>query len=320
MDIQKQSLKDAEGLIRAFEGQASPFQKHAWLSALHETLGLEPTIITFSKKKEYAGYIALFAKKAGITTYFSPPLGTETAYGGIVGKKPEQLYPLLKKEIKNFFVVHPAKLHIDGCICEPKYTIITKLDATHAEDHFSRLKKGHRYNIRKARKDNILTIRDSCDDKNLNDYYHLLTKTYAYKGFTPLPLAFYRRIITHYAQEKKVKLIIARKGKTPVGTIAAFIHNKTMYYWTGGFLRDPEYTKLYPNDVLQWKIIEWGYAEKIPVYDMLGGDIPGIREFKLGFGGELVEYTKIYSSRKLHVLAKAYGMLGQGLKNVLRKK
>ena len=113
--------------------------------------------------------------------------------------------------------------------------------------------------------------------------------------------------------------MIAYYKNKPIGTIVAIIYNKRLHYWTGGFLRDPEYTKLYPNDILQWEIIKWGYEKKIKYYDMLGGDIAGIRRFKLGFGGNLLEYSKIYSSKKLKLLAEVYSHFGNKLKNILRK-
>lgn len=292
----------------------TPFHTYEWLSTLEKTLSLDPRIITFTEGKKMLGWIPVFEKKMGITVQTSPAFGTETAYGGIVSEHPELLYPLLKG---NFFIIHPAKLTVPGCICEPKYTILTPLTGS-AEEHFKKLKKGHRYNISKALRDKELTVKEEYSDKSLATYYSLLQETYAYHKFKPLPLAFYKEIITHLHKEGRVKLLVAYHHDKPVGTICALIHNQTLYYWTGAFLRISEVSKLYPNDLLQWHIIQWGYERKIPVYDMLGGDIPGIRDFKLGFGGELVEYTKIFSSKKLHLLSKAYGKLGEGVKKVIR--
>jgi hypothetical protein len=298
---------------------ATPFQTVFWLSTIEKTLKQKGDLILFKDKGKIIGSIPIFRRKMGITISFSPPPGTETAYGGISGERAEELYPLLKKEVKDFFIVHPGKVQVPGLLCKPKFTIITKLDAKDADEHFSRLKKGHRYNIRKAEKDNIIAIKEGYDKTTLRDYYSLLKTTYNYKGFEPAPFEFYEQVISNFHKEGSCRLLVAYSGKRPVGTICALIHDSTLYYWTGAFLRNPEITKLYPNDLLQWHIIRWGYERKIPLYDMLGGDIPGIRDFKLGFGGELVEYTKIFSSKRLYLLSKAYGKLGEGVKNMIRR-
>jgi lipid II:glycine glycyltransferase (peptidoglycan interpeptide bridge formation enzyme) len=299
----------------------SPFHSYAWLNTVVTTLHEEPEIYIFKEDRKIIGMIPFFLKKKGMTIRFSPPFSSETAYGGIVAAPGhmQKLYAVLGKEVSNFFIVHPGLLHLPDCICEPKHTVITTLNCTSVEEHFKRLAKGHRYNVTKAHKDNLLELREDYNEQTLKDYYELLKETYAYNDFSPLPLAFYSTIISHFKKQNSVKLIVAYWAGRPVGTICAFHDKHTLYYWTGGFSRDPAVTKLYPNDVLQWQIIQWGYQKKIPRYDMLGADIAGIRQFKLGFGGELVSYTKIYSSRRLHVLAKIYAKLGSGLKHKLRR-
>ncbi|MBU1975750.1 MAG: GNAT family N-acetyltransferase [Nanoarchaeota archaeon] len=320
--IEKKNLKDAEKNIRKLEKEVdlTLFHTFDWLNILHKTLKINPEIYIFNNNREITGFVPTFPKKSGIKIHFSPPFSSETAYGGIVCKGNEQKhYEELKKSIKNFFFVLPEKLKLKGMICEPKYTILTKLDAKNADEHHKRIKKGHRYNIRKAAKDNILQIKEDYSEKALKQYYDLLKKTYGYKGYKPLPYQFYKEIIAHYHWKNKCKFLIAYKDKKPIGTICAIIYKDKLHYWTGGFLRDSEYTKLYPNDVLQWEIIKWGYERKLKVYDMLGADLEGIRRFKLGFGGELVEYTKIFSSKKLHILSKAYSKAGQRIKTLVRK-
>ncbi|MFH1073019.1 MAG: GNAT family N-acetyltransferase, partial [Nanoarchaeota archaeon] len=162
-----------------------------------------------------------------------------------------------------------------------------------------------------------LKIIESYTEKSLKQYYDLLKETYAYNNFTPLPFQFYKDVITHYHEKGECRFLLAvYKGK-PIGTIVGITYKETLYYWTGGFLR--EQSQLYPNDLLQWELIKWGYQKGVKIYDMLGGDIEGIRNFKLGFGGELVEYKKVFSGKKLYLLASLYAKFGMGLRNVLRR-
>lgn len=317
--ISKQTLGQTKKLIKELEkaDDSTLFHTYDWLRIIEKTLELETQVYVFNNKTHVA-FVPCYPRKSGITILFSPAFRAEMAYGGFVGKgNKERMYQALKNEAENFVFVLPEKLDLKGMTCEPKYTIITKLDAKNAEEHYKRLKKGHRYNIRKAKKDDLLELKEEYTESAIKKYYELLKSTYGYKGYKPLPYKFYKEIITHYHKKKQIKLLLAYKGKKPIGTICAIRHKDRLHYWTGGFLRNPEYRKLYPNDVLQWEIIKWGYSIKIKTYDMLGADMEGIRRFKLGFGGELTELTRIYSNRKLKLLSQAYGKAAPMIRKLL---
>jgi len=222
-----------------------------------------------------------------------------------------------EKPFTRFFFVQPTNFTAKKVIVKPKYTIITKLDASNSEEHFRRIKKGHRYNISKALKEKHLKVAEDYTEKSLRSYYALLKETYAYNKFMPMPFQFYKDVITQYHKNGECKFLLALYKGKPIGTIVGITYKETLYYWTGGFLR--EHSQLYPNDLLQWELITWGYEKNMRIYDMLGGDIEGIRNFKLGFGGELVEYKKVYSGRKLYLLASLYSRFGMGLRNMLRR-
>jgi len=302
---------------------ATPFHTYDWLLSLEKNLGTKCNVAVFDKG---TAICPLFKKKTGpVEISFSPVFGTETAYMGILqgsgapGRRSadiDEKLKQLKKEVGNFFMILPPGASTGFSSIEPAKTIITKLDKPNADEHFKTVKKGHRYCVKKAEKDGV-TIEEDYSDSAIDSYYDLLVSTYDASEYTPLPKEFYKDIIQGLHKKNKIKVIFAKHNGKAIGC-AAFPHiDKTIYYWTGASLKG-EYAKLYPNNAIQWHLIKWAYEQGFKKYDMLGASIEGIRKFKLGWGGELVDYTRVYSSTGLKTAATAYSKLGTGLKKRIR--
>jgi|TARA_Y100000310_G_C20656280_1_gene802142 lipid II:glycine glycyltransferase (peptidoglycan interpeptide bridge formation enzyme) len=309
------TLEEAKELVEEYSQleQATPFHSYEWLSAL-ESLGTKCEIAVFKN-----AICPIFRKKMGpVEIGFSPIFGTETAYLGIVSKDSDINSKLkqLKKEAGNFFMILPPGTQTDFGSSETAQTIITKFNQPSAEEHFKIIKKGHRYCVNKAEKDGV-TIEEDYSDEAIETYYKMLMETYSASDYNPLPKEFYKKIIQGLHAKNQIKLLFAKyQGKT-IGC-AAFPHSgKTIYYWTGASIKG-ELAKLYPNNVIQWHIIKWAYENGFKKYDMLGAGIEGIRNFKLGWGGEIADYTRVYSSSSLKLAASAYSKIGSGLKSKIR--
>jgi len=300
---------------------ATPFHTYEWLSVLEKTLGNKCEIALFYENSDLVGVCPLFAKKVSLMKlYFSPIFGTETAYLGVLGNNLGGMMKALKQRTKNFFVIQPPDLRIAGkeFDIENMDTIITNLDAGNAEAHLKRIRKGHRYDTRKAEKEGI-TVKEDYSEKSIKNYYNLLSKTYEKSQYAPLPEKFYSEIIKNLGEKRQIKLLLAYyKGDVIAGAAFPYL-NGTMYYWTGGSRKEKELASLYPNNLIQWEIIKWGYENGIRKYDMLGATIDGIKQFKLGWGGQLQSYQRIYSNKRLKLMASLYSKLGAGIKEKVRK-
>lgn len=79
----------------------------------------------------------------------------------------------------------------------------------------------------------------------------------------------------------------------------ALCYGTKIYDWYAG--AKDEYLKLRPNDILPWEMIKWGVKNDYKIYDFGGAGKPnipyGVRDFKLTFGGRLVEFGRF---KKIH--------------------
>lgn len=303
----------------------TPFHTYEWLSALENNLGNKCKIALFNENSDLIGVCPFFEKNISIIgkIYFSPIFGTETAYLGLLSeqKNLNNLLSLLKKEIKNFFIIQSPDLKIlqtNNLEIENADTIITNLDSKDAEEHFKRVRKGHRYDTRKAEKSGIKII-DDYSENSIKEYYSLLLKTYEKSDYKPLPEQFYIDIIKSLHEKAQIKLLFAEYKGKKIAAAAFPIFKDKIYYWTGGSLKEKEVSSLYPNNLIQWELIKWAYSGGLKKYDMLGASIEGIKNFKLGWGGHLESYQRIYSSKKLKLMASVYSKLGAGIKEKIRK-
>ncbi|MFB5630906.1 MAG: hypothetical protein ACE5RN_04905 [Nitrosopumilaceae archaeon] len=94
--------------------------------------------------------------------------------------------------------------------------------------------------------------------------------------------------------------LIAKKKNVPVG--ALFFNHFNKYIIESGLVRsDLDYEeKLYSQDLIKWKIIEWGIDNKMNWYDFAGANPnpsnskeEGILRYKRKWGGKQYDYMLI---------------------------
>ncbi|MFH1072261.1 MAG: hypothetical protein V1743_02430, partial [Nanoarchaeota archaeon] len=102
--IKKYTLEQAEQIIRELEHKFTftLFLTYEWLAILSKNIS-KPEIYIFYRNDNIIGFLPVFPKKLFTTIRFSPLLGAETAYGGIVCDEEIEnnlagLYDILKRE------------------------------------------------------------------------------------------------------------------------------------------------------------------------------------------------------------------------------
>ena len=77
--------------------------------------------------------------------------------------------------------------------------------------------------------------------------------------------------------------------------------DKAIYEWYVCGL-DEEYKEQYPSVMATYAAIEYAKQNGIPMFDFMGAGVPdqpyGVRDFKMEFGGEVVEYGRYLYIRK----------------------
>jgi lipid II:glycine glycyltransferase (peptidoglycan interpeptide bridge formation enzyme) len=172
---------------------------------------------------------------------------------------------------------------------------------------YNNFSKGHRYNIKIAKKNSIqYHVASSEDDyKKYYEIYQDSIKRWGKNVSSKYKYTLFENIFKN--QDKNIKLWLATyMGKVISGALV-FYHNKHSVWWHGAGLE--KYHKLYANNFLQYIIIKNAHGNNYHYYDFNpSGGHDGVIKFKKGFG-----------SKKLtcNVLIKESRLIK--LKNVIKK-
>lgn len=152
--------------------------------------------------------------------------------------------------------------------------------------------------VKKAIK-NGAEICEASSEQEIRDWYQILRQLYRQKVRTPLWreaffLQFYRNELGKY-------LLVKFEGKVIGGMMCPIFSGKAIYEWYVCGL-DEEYKEQYPSVMATYATIEYAKQNGIPMFDFMGAGVPdqpyGVRDFKLEFGGEAVEYGRYLCIRK----------------------
>lgn len=158
---------------------------------------------------------------------------------------------------------------------------------------WSKVHRHRKRNIKKAEKG--LQVR-LLEKEDIDISYQILRGNYRrYK----LPLISKDIIVSLFNQIGNSSLFLfgVFKDEEMIGTLYAFLFKNTLYCWYACSLQ--EYYKLYPNDLLHWKVMQWAKKQGATVFDFGGAGSPnkkyGVRDFKLQYGGEVVDFGRYNS-------------------------
>jgi len=124
-------------------------------------------------------------------------------------------------------------------------------------------------------------------------FYKILKHLYQTKVKKPLfPLEFFEKLV---GQSFGKLLVVKYRSQVIGGMACVILENKTLYEWfVCGEERDEK--EIYSSVVATWAGIEYAAKNKIPGFDFMGAGSPdqdyGVREFKMKFGGKLVEHGR----------------------------
>ena len=180
----------------------------------------------------------------------------------------------------------------NGFKYQPHLNIQVTCDAAHTMSE-QRIRQ-----VKKAVK-NGAEISEAQSEQEIRDWYQILRQLYRQKVRTPLFseeffLRFYRNGVGKY-------LLVKYQGKVIGGMMCPILKSKAIYEWYVCGL-DEEYRDQYPSVMATYAAIEYAKTNALSLFDFMGAgkpDIPyGVRDFKMEFGGELVEHGRFLCVRK----------------------
>ena len=197
---------------------------------------------------------------------------------------------------------------------EPHYDV--QVDTNSLELVNSKLDRNRRRNIKKAL-DNGVVIDENPSADDLKQLYSMLEELYTTKVKTPLfPYEFFEKL-------RKIPsslFFIAKnaEGQLLGGLVCVALYHRAVYAWLACG-DDFNFKSLSPSVMVNYAGVSYAAREGMPRFDFMGAGKPddggyGVRDFKLKFGGELVEY-----GRYVHVCNRLLFGIGKLGVRVLKK-
>lgn len=179
---------------------------------------------------------------------------------------------------------------------QPRYVFQVPLAGRSVDDVFAGFNQLWRRNVRKAEKSGVVVEQGFYDD--LPAFHAVYEVTATRDGFRPRPLSYFQGMWTSMRGEDddRIRLYLARhEGEVLAATTWVRVGEHVWYSY--GASADHK-RELRPSNAVQWRMMTDAIEAGAHVYDLRGisdtldEDDPlfGLIRFKLGTGGEAVEY------------------------------
>ncbi|MBR0072233.1 MAG: peptidoglycan bridge formation glycyltransferase FemA/FemB family protein [Bacteroidales bacterium] len=180
----------------------------------------------------------------------------------------------------------------NGFVFQPHYDVV--VETASVESVNKKLDRNRKRNLKKAI-DNGLIIESEPNDSDIEAFYAQLQKLYSTKVKVPLyPIEFFIKL----AKQNSSRFFLAKNNEGLIigGLVCVVLTSKSVYAWYACG-EDAQYKNLFPSVMVNYAGICYAAENNIPKFDFMGAGKPddggyGVRDFKLKFGGELVEYGR----------------------------
>lgn len=285
------------------------FQTYEWAQVLRNSLDIDPYFLIVYKKGEPIGGILYLKKRI-----FSIADCYEVRGGPIYVNENEtivmeNLLKFLKmKERKSLyllFVPFPLIDHnlrktfnVNGYHSVPFRTLIIDLKNP-AEIIWNRLSKKARWGVRKAERLGV-NVEVANNWQKWKEYYNLHVLHSKAKNYSTYPYNFFREMFKLHHKNMARLFLAEYRNQTIAGSLF-LIYRKHMIFLQNASL--DEFLKYNPNNLIQWRSIEWASANGISIYDINGlpwektSYLRGIYEYKKRWDGK-IKWFGYYLNRR----------------------
>lgn len=205
-------------------------------------------------------------------------------------------------EIRNFCDYSCWRTTFERCgfQYQPHYDI--HVDTTSMELVNEHLGKSRKRDIRVSMRDGALVVTNPSLPQ-IREFYGILKSLYETKVKTPLfPIEFFERLST---LDTSAFLLVEYVDRIVGGAVCVGLPGVALYemYACG---EDGAHKTIFPSEVATFSGLQYAAENGYPKFDMMGAGEPGdggygVRDFKLKFGGELLELGR-YSYICKHLL------------------
>ena len=183
------------------------------------------------------------------------------------------------------------------------------------EDILSRMASTRRKQINRGYKRGLeVKVIDNDDRNSINECFNIVCSLYDKLGLPKPDINMIMAAFSGSTTEAYPICFAALYQGQIIGTRIVLCYRDRIFDWYAASIEE-HYDK-YPNDVLPVEVLKWGHANGFRVFDFGGAGKPGVpygvRDYKLKFGGELVEYGRYQyakSSFRLWIAQTGFNLL-----------
>lgn len=174
------------------------------------------------------------------------------------------------------------------------------IDLRKSEDELlNEIHKGRRKNIRRAARI-PLEFEEIVSKTEFDQCIQLIKQTYKRVKLPCPDSSYFYDAADSLKKMNGLKAFALKYQHKIISTRFVLCYNKLIYDWYAG--TDELFLVKYPNDYLPWKVIQWAKENGYNTFDFGGAGKPnipyGVRDYKLKFGGELVEFGRFENVHK----------------------
>lgn len=195
---------------------------------------------------------------------------------------------------------------------QPRYVFQVPLAGRSLDDILGGFNQLWRRNIKKAAKAKVEVVCGGYDD--LPTFHDLYRITAERDNFTPRPLSYFQRMYRAMTAEHpdRLRLYLARhEGEALAATTMVTVGRHAWYSYGASANHKRE---VRPSNAIQWQMIQDAHASGAEVYDLRGitdtldpdDHLFGLIQFKLGTGGQAVEYLGEWDYPVNKIMHKAF--------------
>ncbi|WP_295660602.1 peptidoglycan bridge formation glycyltransferase FemA/FemB family protein [uncultured Nocardioides sp.] len=181
---------------------------------------------------------------------------------------------------------------------QPQFNFHVPLAGRTEDDVLAAMNQQWRRNIKKAAKEGVEVTRGA-GSADLKAFHDLYVHTAERDGFTPRPLSYFTTMYDALAAEDPDRIVVhlARHGADLVAATVAIRVGAHAWYSYGA--SSTQKREVRGSNAIQWAMMGDALAAGCEIYDMRGitdtldADDPhvGLIQFKVGTGGQAVEYA-----------------------------
>ena len=252
------------------------FQTYEWATVLRNSMNVQPFFLTVRHKGEIIGGVMLLRKKIfGVFDSYEirgGPLHVRRNRAVVMKSIVRALDEKKSKSIYLLFIPFPEinyslreMFKNEGYHGFPFCTIIIDLRRP-LEETWSALDKKARWGVRKAERLGV-KVKIANTWQEWEEYYHLHVLHSREKQYPTSPYDFFREMFK-LRHKNTSCLFMASYGKRPIAGSLFLVYRENMIFLQNA--SQSAFLTYNPNNLIQWRSIEWAKENGVTAYDMNG--------------------------------------------------